>query len=208
MVKLVLECSFPIVLYMLVQIALILLDLRRPAARALGWIISKVCIVSSEEILRYNAQLEQEEESGIHLRREARWKKICVIWGFVRAMMCNTRLIQQTARFEEKKIDPRKSSLKYEQPEILVLELVDDSAQMRWRLYKWQLNLVMRAVLGLNVNQKVLMDLLGQYKQLEEGIIALSEMADDRCYRDMLLDRLGLANWGVINGGGSEPEPA
>jgi hypothetical protein len=179
-------------------------DLRRPGPRALGTIVRKLRVVSSDEIVRYNATEDQEEEVASHLRRQVRWKQICVNWGYLRQMIWNTRLFQQATRFEAMKIDPAKSALQYEPREILALELVDDTTDMRLKLYKWQLNLLMRAIFGLRVEQPILISLLEQYKQLEEDIIGLAGMAEDDCFRQMLIERLGL-NWGVVDGGSATP---
>jgi hypothetical protein len=40
---------------------------------------------------------------------------------------------------------------------------------------------------------------------VEEDIVALAGMAEDDCYREMLVERLGLSNWGLIEGGSPEP---
>lgn len=64
-----------------------------------------------------------------------------------------------------------------------------------------------RTILGLRIDQKVLISLLGHYKRLEQDIIALTGMSEDTSYRDMLIDNLGLTNWRIF-GGGSGPESA
>lgn len=207
MVKLLLECSFPVVLFAAAYVALLVLDLRRPIARALGCIFSKLCVVSYQEIKRYYELLEAEGQIPSHLWREIRRKKAYVIGEFVRQMMSNTRSFQQAVRFDDKKIDPRKSSLEHDLRESLVKSLVEETAALRWELYKCQVSLLFRATLKLNVDQDVLMDLLRQYKKLEEDMVELTRWAEDRSYVEMLMERLGLLSWGVVNGGGSEPNP-
>jgi hypothetical protein len=46
---------------------------------------------------------------------------------------------------------------------------------------------------------------LAYYKKLEDDIIELAGMAEDDCYRRMLIERLGLNNWRLIPGGGADP---
>src|SRR5689334_1685139 len=103
----------PVVLGVAVWLLQACMQIGRPSPRALGTILGKLCVVSLEEIERYC-----EIEDGV-------WRKqFRVIWGYVRAMVVNTTLFQQVARFEKMKIDPAKSSLDYKQRETLILELV------------------------------------------------------------------------------------
>lgn len=81
------------------------------------------------------------------------------------------------------------------------------AAQLRWEVVKAQAGLLVRALSGVVVHQETLTRPLGKYKQLEQDIIALAGMAEDTCYRDMPIERLGLTNWRIIDGG-SEPDPA
>lgn len=208
MVKLLLELGFPILFFVAAYVAFIVLDLRRPIARALGCIFSKLCVVSYEEIKQYCELLEGESRIPSHLWREIRRKKAYVIGEFVRQMMRNTRSFQQAVRFDDKKIDPRKSSLEHDLRESLVKALVEETAEVRWRLYKCQVSLLFRATLRLNVDQNVLMDLLRQYKKLEEDMVELTRWAEDRSHVQILMERLGLLSWGIVNGDGSEPNPA
>jgi hypothetical protein len=105
-------------------------------------------------------------------------------------------IIQQALRFEKMKIDLAKS-LDSESRETLVLELVDEAAARRWLLIKAQMNMAVRALLGLNVKQRTLKALLAQYKHLEQEIVTLTSMAQDDCYYTMLVERLGLTNWSL-----------
>lgn len=184
------------------------LDLRKPSPLAFGCIIPKVCIVDSEEVMRYCSLAEEEEDSVPgHLRREARRKRVRIYWTFVRQMIWDTRLFQQALRFEQMKIDPAKPSLDYEQRETLIMSLVDEAADLRRELVNRQYRLVLNTVLRSRLDYKALNSLLGIYKRLEEDIINLVAMAEDSTYRDMLIDRLGLSNWRIINGGGPDPDP-
>jgi hypothetical protein len=201
MVKLLIDCSFPIFLFVAAYVAVIVLDLRWPLARAMGCIFLKLCVVSSLEIRRYYAILEAEEAGPSHLWREIRGKKAYVIGQYVRQMACNTRSFQQAVRFDDKKIDPRKSSLEHDLRETLTKSLVEESAALRWQLYKCQVGLLFRATFRLNVKQTVLMDLLRQYKKLEEDFVALVDMAEEKSYRYTVRERLGLLDWDIIEGG-------
>lgn len=192
MVTILLDVMMLFILVLAFHIGRIIADLRRPVARALGCILSKLCVVNYLEIRQYCIQLDEEKRAPIHLAREIRRQKVFVIGQYVRQMMCNTQLFQQASLFEAKKIDPRKSALEYDMRETLVLSLVEESGALRWQLWKCQGRLLLRSALRLNVNQNILLDLLGSYKKLEADIIALAGMADDNCYRDMMMERLGL----------------
>lgn len=207
MVKII-EISVPILLILVAAIIKFILDMRRPSPIAVGCIIPKVCVVSSEEVLQYRQKAEEEERSAAkHLRREVRRKQIGVYWIFLREMSLNTYLFLRAVLFEKSKIDQTKSSLDYEQRETLILELVDETLDLRWELMKEQVALLRCALLGGEIDHKGLVSLLGAYKQLEQDFIALVGMGEESCYRDMLIERLGLTNWRIFNGG-SGPEPA
>ncbi|MCI0420572.1 MAG: hypothetical protein L0312_15330 [Acidobacteria bacterium] len=47
------------------------------------------------------------------------------------------------------------------------------------------------------MKQRALKALLAQYKHLEQEIVTLTSMAQDDCYYTMLVERLGLTNWGL-----------
>jgi hypothetical protein len=114
-------------------------------------------------------------------------------------------LFQRAVRFEKMKIDPKKSALDYEPREVLILELVDQADKMRRMLFRAQANLLLRMIFRLGIDQETFISVLGHYKKLEEDIVALAGMAEDDCYREMLVERLGLSNWGLIEGGSAEP---
>jgi len=175
--------------------------LKYPSPLALGCIIPKLCVVGSAEILRYNKKEDDEQRTAKHLWREVRWKQFRVNWGYLCEEASNTMLFQRAVRFEKMKIDPVKSALEYEQREILILELVYQADEMRWTLFRAQAALLVRTMLRLSVDQELFITLLAQYKKLEEDIVALAGMAEDDCYRQMLVERLGLNDWGLIEGG-------
>jgi hypothetical protein len=166
---------------------------------------SRVGSPGSAEILRYNKKEDDEQRTAKHLWREVRWKQFRVNWGYLCEEASNTMLFQRAVRFEKMKIDPVKSALEYEQREILILELVNQADEMRWTLFRAQAVLLLRTMLRLGIEQELFIILLAQYKKLEEDIVALAGMAEDDCYRQMLIERLGLNDWGLIEGGSPGP---
>lgn len=199
--------SLPLVMYAVLAVLRIRRDLTHPPAIAFGCLIPNVCVVNAEEIQTFCRDVERLKQKENHLQRQRRWKQFRILWGFLRAMTWNTRLFQGGVRFEHTKIDPAKSSLDYEKRETLIVELVPETAEMRMKLYNAQVSFLSRTILGLRIDQKVLISLLGHYKRLEQDIIALTGMSEDTSYRDMLIDNLGLTNWRIF-GGGSGPDPA
>lgn len=202
-----LELGLPVVLLIALYFVTFYLKIKRPAPVAFGCILPKLCVVSSDEVQRHCEIVEQEKPVGGHLRREARRQQVQICWVFLRQMSWNTLLFQQAVRFEKTKIDPTQSALDYEPRQVLALELVNESADTRMELVKAQVDLLMHAMLGFRIHHQKLQALLAQYKHLEQEIIMLAGMAEDDCYQQMLVERLGLTNWGIINGG-SDPEPA
>jgi hypothetical protein len=163
--------------------------------------------VRAHEVLEYNESCEITETSGTPLAREVCEHHFKVNWGYLRSQATNTALFQQALLFEKMKIDPQKPGLKYEPWEVLVLELLGEATRLRWLQVRWQLTLVLRFKLGLRINRQIFVTLLAEYKRLEEHIIALAGV-EGEWLRGMLVERLGLMDWHVIEGGGSEPEPA
>jgi hypothetical protein len=206
MVTLLVEVVLPAgVLLVVVFAASLYRKLKYPSPLALGCIIPKLCVVGSAEILRYNKKEDDEQRTAKHLWREVRWKQFRVNWGYLCEEASNTMLFQRAVRFEKMKIDPVKSALEYEQREILILELVNQADEMRWTLFRAQAVLLLRTMLRLGIEQELFIILLAQYKKLEEDIVALAGMAEDDCYRQMLIERLGLNDWGLIEGGSPGP---
>jgi len=197
---LVLELALPVVLIAALVLVLYL-RLKRPSPLPLGCIIPKVCVVGPEEILRSNGTDEYQREG--RLRWQARWKQFRVNWGYVGQMAENTTLFQRTLRFDEMRIASGKLGMDYAPRETAVLVLAGEAAQVRWQLFRSRIMLVARLALGLRIRQRALVKLLERYKELEHSIIALTAMADEECYQEMLIERLGLANWKLIDGGGS-----
>ena len=207
MVTLLAEVTLPVIALLLGSFALRLYaKINYPSPLAMGCIIPKVCVVGSVEILHYNKRnVEEEQSTGKHLQREVLWKQFKVNWGYLSEETWNTSLFQRAVRFEKMKIDPKKSALDYEPREILILELVDQADKMRRMLFRAQAGLLLRMIFRLGIDQETFISVLGHYKKLEEDIVALAGMAEDDCYREMLVERLGLSNWGLIEGGSPEP---
>jgi hypothetical protein len=208
MVTLLVEVTLPVIVLLIAIFAgRLYARINSPSPLAMGCIIPKVCVVGSVEILQYNKRnmAEGEESDGKHLRREVLWQQFKVNWGYLSEEVWNTSLFQRAVRFEKMKIDPKKSALDYEPREILILELVEQADKMRRMLFRAQATLLFRMSLRLSIDQGMFISILGHYKKLEEDIVALAGMAEDECYREMLVERLGLNNWGLIEGGSPEP---
>jgi len=210
-VKLTFELSLPIIVLSILYILKAYLKISRPSPLPLGCIIPKLCVVCPDEILRYNRVDEnddkdnEESRAGKHLQREIRWAQFRVNWGYLCQMARNTTQFQRALRFEKMKIDPSKSALEYQPHERLALELVNEAAEMRWKLFRWQAGLLSRTMLRLSTHPQVVINLLAHYKQLEQEMVTLADMAEDDCFRQMLIERLGLTNWGLYDGGSPTP---
>lgn len=200
-----LEVGIPTIFILAAPIAGACLKIKYPRPRALGQILPELYCVASDEISRYDEFLDEEYATKPHLRRTLRRHQIMVNRAYLSQMAGNTRLFQQVVRFEAIKIDPGKSSFDYEPRETLIVNLVDEFAKARWELVKARADLLKRSIFRLAISQDVLMKLLGTYKRLEQQMLALAGMADDDRYRLMLVERLGLHNWGVLEGGASRP---
>jgi len=175
-----------------------------PTPMAFGCVVSKVCVVSADEIVEYCQNNGPENVVLAHLRRETAWKQLKVIRRYVGQMTWNTKLFQQVARFEELKIDPAKSSIDYEHRETLVLELAEEAAKLRWLLVKGQMRLLTRAMSEAEMRVHAigtLQHFMHDYKQLELNAVALARTATDECYYKMLVERLGLSGWRLFEGG-------
>jgi hypothetical protein len=196
----------PIVIATLIGLMLAYYNIRRPVPVALGSVLAKVCVVSADEIFAYCDTSTPEEDIVPHLRREAAWNQLAVSRRYIDQMTWNTRLFQQVARFEMLKIDPAKSSMQYATSESLTVSLAEEAAKVRWLLVKGQVALAVRRLPGLKVRTRAidkLRELMTEYKQLEEDAVALVRIAGDDCYYSMLVERLGLSGWRLIDGGSS-----
>lgn len=177
--------------------------IKYPQPLVIGCIIPKVCAVVYNEIVAYCNRMETEKGLSGKLGREARKNHFIVNWGYLREQALNTKLFLRALLFEKSKIE-QKPGLKYAQRETLIWELIEEVTELRWKQVRWQVILLLRGKLGLRISKAMLLELLKEYKTIEEEMIAFVSM-EDNCYRDMLMERLGLVNWGLINGDGPEP---
>jgi hypothetical protein len=204
----ILEILLPIVVIVgAIGVFSLYTKIQRPSPLVWGRIIPRVGPVRAHEVLEYNEKSEGAEANDSRLERAARQHQFKVNWGYLRSEAANTALFQQALLFEKMKIDPRKRGLKYEAQEVMVLELLDEATRLRWMQVRCQVALILRFKLGLSINREMFVTLLAHYKELEEHMIALAGAEGD-WLRGMLVERLGLMDWRVIEGSGPEPDPA
>jgi hypothetical protein len=176
--------------------------LRRPSPLPLGSIFPLVCAVIWDEIHNHCEYIEQASTARNHLQRQVRSNQASVSRKYVGEMVLNTKLFLQVLRFEKKKIDPHKSSLQYETWETLTLRMIDEASSLHWFLLKARVGLTLRSWMGVRVSRQAMDKMLHEYKQLEQDFVALVR-ASDEVYYTMLVERLGLSNWRLIDGGSS-----
>jgi hypothetical protein len=172
----------------------------------LGNIFPHVCAIIWDEIHNYCEYLEEASAEQSHLHREIRSSHASVSRRYMDGMASNTKLFLQVLRFEKKKIDPQKSSLHYETREILTLRMIDEASSLHWFLLKARASLTLRSWIGVRMSRQTMDKMLHEYKQLEQDFVALVQMASDEVYYNMLVERLGLSNWRLIDGGSSVSE--
>jgi hypothetical protein len=169
----------------------------------LGLAINDLCVVSADEISAYLKAQDKVEKKKTppHLEGPRRRLKCKVLFGYTTGKMLNTTRFQAIALFEVDKIDKTKSSLKYGALELLVLQLVKDATEMRLRIFRTQVKLIVHLVLGRRFDHSIVNELLQDYKLLEMDMAHLADMSEDRVYRDMLVERLGLSQWRIFRDG-------
>jgi hypothetical protein len=200
--------GIPMIIAILLLGCLSYVELRKPSPIALGSALPKFDAVSVDEIHGYCKTRDDQIASPAHLRRQTDRNQATVIRRYIAQMTRNTKLFQQVARFEVLKIDPAKSSFDYETRETLALRLIEEANAVRWLLVKGQLDITKRKLGGEGVRRQAvetLLKLTGEYKQLEQDAVAWVGMGADACYQEMLIERLGLSNWGLIDGGSLAP---
>lgn len=180
----------------------------RPTPLPLGNIFPKLCAIIWDEIRNYCERSEQMPFGLNHLQRETHSNQASICRGYVDDMASNTKLFLQVLRFEKKKIDPHKLSLQYETWETLTLRMVDEASALRWFLVKAHAGLTLRSWVGVRVSWQAMEKRLREYKLMEQDFLALVSMMSDEVYYNMLVERLGLSNWRLIDGGGSSETPA
>jgi hypothetical protein len=83
-----------------------------------------------------------------------------------------------------------------------IVALIDEATELRRNQVRWQVTLQVRSKLGLKIDRSMFLTLLVYYKNLEKGMVALAEV-EGNWLKDMLLERLGLTEWRLIEGGQS-----
>ena len=195
--------SVPFIIVAIAIAYLLYARMVRPSPVALGSVIPLVCVVSADEIREYCGSNEDDGPPKWRVSRKTRRGQFRVAQRYISQMVWNTKLFQQMARFEVLKIHPSKSSFDYETRETLMLRLADEAAVVRVLLLKSQISLLTRAVSTREIKaytDEKLQELVREYKRLELDTVALVEMAREECYYAMLVERLGLSNWRLIDG--------
>jgi hypothetical protein len=198
----------PAVVMACLAFALVLLrKVQYPSPLVWGQMLNKIGPVRAHEVLGYNEKLESEEDLNWRGRRESRRQQFKVNWGYLSVQTKNTTAFLQALRFEKLKIKSSKPGLKYERVEVAIVALIEEANELRWEQVRWQFILQLRDKLGLKVDKETFNNLLVRYKFFEENMVALAR-AEGQWLYDMLVERLGLTAWGVIEGGQSDYDPA
>lgn len=199
----ILEVVLPViaVLVMLVGIR-VYMKVQYPSPLVFPCIIKGLCPVIYTQV---SEDIERSGSGGTakakRVRRLASWREFRLNWLYLCEEANNTILFLRALRFEYVRIPATKSGMSYEDHEVLVVELLGEAVELRWKQVRCQLLLLVRFFLGQQLRSEVLAAMLDQYKELEEQIDNLTGMMDIELQRK-LRDALGL-NWGVVNGNGS-----
>jgi hypothetical protein len=207
MPNLFIAIGLPFVIVAIAITYLLYVRILRPSPVALGCVIPKVCVVSADEIREY-CQNDDNDHPDSPTRgqgnRQTRWIQFRVAWKYIALMIWNTKLFQQWTAFERLRIDPLKLSLDYYATrETLILTLAEEAAAVRVLLLKSQIALLARIFSTNEIGAYALERLQGlmrEYKHLEFEAVALVRMAKDECHYTMLVERLGLSDWRIIEG--------
>lgn len=178
-----------------------------PSPLVWGSMVNGLGPLRAHQVLDYNEEIDNEEPLEGRLGREARRQQFKVNWGYLCRGTRNTTLFLQALRFEKLKIKAGKPGLKYDPRETAIVVLIAEATELRWKQVRWQMVLQLRSKLGLNIDRSIFTLLFVYYKDLEKAMVALAEVEGD-WLKDMLLERLGLTEWRLIEGGQSEPDPA
>lgn len=178
-----------------------------PSPLVWGSMVNGLGPLRAHQVLNYNEQIDDEEPLGGGLGREARRLQFKVNWGYLCRGTKNTTLFLQALRFEKLKIQAGKPGLKYDPRETAIVGLIAEATELRWKQVRWQLILQLRRKLGLTIDRKMFTTLFVYYKNFEKQMVALAR-TEGKWLEDMLLERLGLTEWRLIEGGQSDHEPA
>lgn len=79
---------------------------------------------------------------------------------------------------------------------------MSEATELRWKQVRWQVVLQLRSKLGLKIDRRMFTTLFVYYKNFEKQIVTLAE-TEGTWLKDMVLERLGLTEWRLIEGGQS-----
>lgn len=179
--------------------------IQSPSPEAFQCIPRKLCPVIYDQVVEDIEKIEESEKPAARrLRRQAVRQDFRLNWYYVCVEAHNTEMFLRALIFEQSRIPKTKSGTDYDDQDVLVLQLIGEATELRWKQVRCQLVLVLRFIVGGTVNTLALKALLNAYKSLEEEIDNLAGMKDLDLQRK-LRDALGLNSWGVIDGGNSEP---
>jgi hypothetical protein len=193
-VKLLLETGVPVLL----SAGFYVYRLKHPKLLTVGRMISKVCVVKLDAILESLREIDKLDEKKTYFPPARRLRIFLVLRSILKKIMLNTGLFQSVSMSLATKIDKRKSSLDYNDREMLIDALVPESTEMRIRIFRAQMNFTARTFLGMRLDYAAVGQLAKDYKDLEGDIIVLTEMAKDPSYRNLLVQRLGLSDWALL----------
>jgi hypothetical protein len=215
MVTLLLEFAIPAcfvaVIYLYFRVHY---KLRNPKKMTFGAVANKVCAVDGDEIEDWFRQLQKMEEGKTHLVRERRATKNSVLNGILDDVGLNTFLFQSGLFFEKDRIDPAKPSIDYEPREGLVHILIDESTNLRVKVFEARRTMLIKTITRAPFDLAIVQEIFNEYKRIEGDIIGLAGMGQTDICRELLISHLGLTRFYVIEGGGGHghgdygPEPA
>jgi len=172
-----------------------------PSPLVWGSMVNGLGPLRAHQVLDYNEEIDNEVPLVGRLGREARRQQFKVNWGYLCRGTKNTTLFLQALRFEKLKIQAGKPGLKYDPRETAIVGLIAEATELRWKQVRWQLVLQLRSKLGLPIDRRIFTTLFVYYKNFEKEMVALAE-TEGNWLKDMLLERLGLTEWRLIEGGG------
>lgn len=178
-----------------------------PSPLVWGSMVNGLGPVRAHQVLDYNKEIDNEEPLRGRLGREAGGQQFKVNWGYLCRGTKNTTLFLQALRFEKLKIKAGKPGLKYDPRETAIVALIAEATELRWKQIRWQLALQLRRKLGLKIDRTVFTTLFVYYKNFERDMVTLAE-TEGIWLKDMLLERLGLTEWRLIEGGQLDPDEA
>lgn len=205
MIVMAVRLSLPVFVVVGIASLRIYLHWKYPIPQPLGAVLRKLSAVDSSEFLEYRQESEEEWEAKPHLRPQLRHKQLRIYGSYLRQMSGNLFHFEQVLKFEALKIAPAKSSFEYAPKEVLILDLRPELAAVRAEIFRERLKLGKDWLLGHALDLDRIQVLLNTYKSLEHDMIELASMAADTTCRDMLIERLGLSNWRIIEGGSPRP---